>query len=183
MQKEYCHICEAGEQVFTEGECTFIYEKAFRDSVIRMKFENRREYLDFYAASMALRHRAFLERIRPEAVIPIPMHKQKKKERGYDQCLLLARRFCRLTGIPMRGDVLVRNRATKPQKGLNRQERRANLQGAFSCACKDFTGNCVLLLDDIFTTGSTVNEAAGVLREAGVEKVYFIALCTERDSG
>ena len=180
-EQEYCIGCQCTEHAFIRGECTFVYEKAFRQSVLRMKFRNRRDYLDFYAAAMAFRHTGFLCRIRPGVLLPVPMYPAKRARRGYDQCRLLARKLSALIHVPVQDDNLIRVRDTMPQKGLNREERRENLKDAFALKNPDILSEPVLLLDDIYTTGSTLDEIAKVLRENGFEEIYFLALCTEEE--
>ena len=79
-EQEYCPDCETGRHHFTEGRSIFLYEKEFRHSVHRMKFENKREYLDFYAWAMARAGKDFMDRIRPAVLMPVPMHPGKRRE-------------------------------------------------------------------------------------------------------
>ena len=183
QEQEYCSGCVRESHTFIRGECTFRYEKALRRAVLSMKFKNRRDYLDFFAAAMAYRHEAFLRAVRPAVIVPVPMHPKKKAARGYDQCELLARRLGRLTGIPVCARSLVRVKYTTPQKGLGREERRQNLTNAFAVKDPGPLGSPVLLLDDIYTTGSTLDAAGQTLREAGFPEIYFLALCTGEDTG
>ena len=176
-EDEYCPECLRIHHIYDAGECTFRYEKKLRSSVLRMKFHNHRDYLPFYAEEMAASHRTFLALTQPQVILPVPMNKKKRKERGFDQCALLGKYLSGLTGIPVRCDLLVRTRYTRAQKGLNPRERKANLAGAFSVPHPEALPERVLLLDDIYTTGSTVDEAARTLKTAGVRQVYYLAVC------
>jgi ComF family protein len=106
----------------------------------------------------------------PPLVLPIPMHAAKQKQRGFNQAELLARAFCDATGLTLMKNGLVRQRATAPQYGLGVHERQQNLAGAFELgkAWQHRRRQPVLLLDDIYTTGTTVQMAAMVLRRHGI---------------
>lgn len=105
-------------------------------------------------------------------VVPIPLHADKWRERGFNQALLIAQGFCRQTQLPLRGEGLVRHRFTTPQFGLTDQERQHNLAGAFAIGSdlriKGQAKPQVLLLDDIFTTGATIAAATQILKQAGI---------------
>jgi ComF family protein len=104
-------------------------------------------------------------------VVPIPLHAEKLKKRGFNQSLLIAQGFCHQTTLPLLAEGLVRLRPTSPQFGLTEQQRQENLAGAFALG-SDWAGGGrrrqVLLLDDIFTTGATIASASQVLSAAGI---------------
>ena len=175
--EEYCPQCRKGIWHFDEGRCALRYEGALRDALLDMKFRNHREYIPFFAAAMAKRNRDFLERRKFDMIVPVPLHPRKKAERGFDQCALIGRELSAQTGIPLRCDILKRVRYTNPQKTLNARERSINLEGAF--ALNEGTlppGARVLLIDDILTTGATLNECSRVLKKGGAGEVGFLAL-------
>ena len=176
-RREKCGACEREKIWYDKGAGTFLYTGDIQRSILRMKFHNRRDHLDFYAAALVHAHGRFLQQIHADGIVPVPMHRRKKKERGFDQCDLLARRLADLTGLPVLDGVLERVRYTRPQKGLHAAERRANLHNAFAVRDLPADIRCVILLDDIFTTGATLNEAARTLRMAGAEHVYVLTVC------
>lgn len=176
-EQEYCPDCERGGHEFIRGRSVFLYEKGMRKSVHRMKFQNRREYLDFYAEEMARAGGDFIRQVSPRVLVPIPMHPRKRRERGFDQSRLLAEKLGELTGIPVERGV-IRNRYTLPQKQLDARERKANLRGAFSLREGVRLQEPVLLIDDIYTTGATVDEVCRTLHGAGITRIYFLGLCT-----
>ncbi|MDR1349505.1 MAG: ComF family protein [Zoogloeaceae bacterium] len=98
-----------------------------------------------------------------DCVIPLPLHPERLKERGYNQALEIARHCARARCLPLDASSLSKCRATPPQSGLSLKARRKNLKGAFSCA-RDFSGQRILLIDDVLTTGATANEAARILK-------------------
>lgn len=111
------------------------------------------------------------------AVVPVPLHARKLRQRGFNQSELIAREALKLrTGsgrLSMGAGVLERERETQSQTGLTRHQRRENIRGAFVVVRPDqISGREVLLVDDVFTTGTTVSECARVLRRAGASKVY-----------
>ena len=179
-ERELCADCETSGHRFDEGRAVFLYEKGIRLSVNRMKFLNRREYLPFYGTCL---FRLFLEMQpfwRAECLVPVPMHPKKRAKRGYDQAVLLARSLSRLNHLPVREDLLVRTRLTESSKKLGKTERRKNLRGVFRVSPETIVPESVILIDDIFTTGATMDEAAFALRKAGTAHVYFLTLCIGR---
>ena len=108
-------------------------------------------------------------------LVPVPLHIERQRERGYNQSVLLAQALSRRLGYAVNTTALVRERHTKPQVGLNEGERRQNLLGAFRCAQR-LDGARVLLIDDVCTTGSTMVECAAALRDAGAETIWGLTL-------
>jgi ComF family protein len=113
----------------------------------------------------------------PDLVVPVPLATERLAERGYNQAWELARRVARRVGRPATAMALQRPLARAPQAGLGRQERRRNLQGAFSVPdASRVAGLRVALVDDVLTTGATVAEATQALRAAGARAVQVWAL-------
>jgi ComF family protein len=111
-----------------------------------------------------------------DAIVPVPLHSKRLREREFNQAALLAGQLSRATGIPMR-EVLVRSRYTGTQTALDRAERRQNLRNAFSLRKNvDVTDQNLLLIDDVLTTGSTLDACAAVLLEQGAESVRALTL-------
>jgi ComF family protein len=112
-----------------------------------------------------------------DLVVPVPLHPRRQRQRGFNQAWLLARRAARRLGLPAEGDWLRRIRFTPPQVGLVRAEREANVRGAFSLAPRaNFAGRRVILVDDVLTTGATVDACARVLKKAGAEAVTVVTV-------
>lgn len=108
---------------------------------------------------------------RPDALIPLPLHRARLRSRGYDQALELARPLARALRIPMLDGVLARTRATAPQSLLDADARRRNLRGAFALRPGANLPGHVVLIDDVMTTGATLEAAAKVLRRAGATRI------------
>lgn len=112
-----------------------------------------------------------------DIVMPVPLHKKRLRERGFNQALLLAQGISKQNGLTLSFDNLTRTRHTKPQVELSGKDRIANVAGAFSlrkpCLLLD---KSVLLIDDVFTTGATLNECSRVLKDAGASRVMALTL-------
>lgn len=172
---EFCADCQKKEHRFLRGRALYEYESA-APAIYRFKYGGRREYADFFGEQTAEYLGGFIRDVKPDALIPIPLHRRRKIERGYNQAQLLAERVGGYLGLPVRSDILVRRKNTSPLKYQNPEERQNNLKKAFNITQNDVKLKRVLLVDDIYTTGSTMDEVAGTLREVGVEDVFFIAL-------
>jgi ComF family protein len=113
----------------------------------------------------------------PAALVPVPLHRSRLRVREFDQALALAQHLSQGVGIPLQADVLIRHRPTRSQVGLSAAERRRNIRGAFTVhkpqACAD---QALLLIDDVYTTGATVQECARLLRQAGARRVDVYTL-------
>lgn len=113
-------------------------------------------------------------------VLPLPLEKSRLKWRGFNQSEELARYFCQNFNLEMRNDVLIKVKKTKFQVNLDEKERRENIKGAFLVENKStIEGRKILLIDDIYTTGSTLEEAAKILKESGAKEVWGLVLARE----
>jgi len=112
-----------------------------------------------------------------DLIIPIPLTRKRLLERGFNQSLLLAKELGIRTGLKVKGDILIKVKETPPQTSLGSKERRSNLKGAFFLKEPSLVfGKRVLLVDDVFTTGSTLREAFYVLKQAGAKTVMAVTL-------
>jgi len=115
-----------------------------------------------------------------EIIVPVPLHVDRLRERGYNQAALLAREFGRSTGLPISENSLVRVRATRPQVELSVQERKENVCDAFRCSSAELKDRRVLLIDDVCTTGATLEACSIALRQADVRSVWALTLARAR---
>lgn len=159
-----------------EAWALFPYEGVVKELLHRVKFGGRRDLLSLFLPEIKeLFHR------RPglscyEAIVPIPQDTRRRLEREFNQSDLLAREVGGILG-KVRETSLLKKRATPPQRLLGREERRLNIERAFSIPRPDrATGRSFLLIDDIFTTGATLEEAARLLKESGAERVGAFVL-------
>lgn len=148
------------------------YQRHLKQAIATLKYKDNRHLA--YPLGKALGERwqeVPLSRHKSPWVVPIPLHADKQQERGFNQAELLAHAFCQKTGLQLATQGLVRQRATVPQFGLGVEERAHNLTGAFALGPsfqRRRPTQPVLLLDDIYTTGTTVRTAAAVLRRQGI---------------
>ena len=108
-------------------------------------------------------------------IVPVPLHSRRKRKRGFNQAEIVAKVLSENTGIAMDAGAVKRIKATSPQKELGDKGRKRNIRGAFAVQ-KNVKGENIVLIDDIYTTGSTLDEAARVLKKAGAENVYFLTV-------
>lgn len=174
--REYCSDCVKKRHEFCQGRAVFCYQGQVRGILYRYKYSNRRDYTEFLASEAARIYGGWAGRLGIDAVVPVPLSKKRKRLRGYNQAEVFARRFCALAGLPFHAQLLARIRDTAPQKQLSAQERKNNLKNAFKIVGNVVNLNKVLLVDDIYTTGSTMDAAALALKQAGVKEVYFLCI-------
>lgn len=136
--------------------------------LVRFKFH---QDLPSGALLSQLMAEAFVGAPRPDAIVPLPLHDGRLRRRGYDQALELARPLASVLDLPLRADVLRRIRATPPQSERGAAARRRNVRGAFAVPSGVSPPGHVVLVDDVMTTGATLEAAAGALHRAGVRRV------------
>lgn len=174
-EAQYCPECRERERTYVRGRALYEYASA-APSIYRFKYGNRREYGAYFGEEMAEELGSFIRKVEPDGLIPIPLHWKRLRSRGYNQAQILAEEIGRLLQIPVYSKLLKRGRNTVPMKKLNGAERQNNLKRAFNVAGNDVKLKRVIIVDDIYTTGTTIEEAARVLKKAGVEEVYFVTL-------
>ncbi len=175
-REEYCGDCKKQKHAFCQGKAVFVYQGAVKKMMYRYKYGNRRDYTEFFAAEAAKRYGDWARQRAITLVMPIPLSKKKKRRRGYNQAELFARRFARLCSLPCDTKALARVRDTTPQKQLSVRGRKNNLKNAFKIDEDVVKSKRILLIDDIYTTGSTMDAAASVLKRAGAQEVYFLCV-------
>ena len=178
---EYCKDCMRYSHSFDKGMAVFTYNDVMRRSIVMFKYHNRREYAKFYAEEMYEHCRHFIKSAKPDVIIPIPVHRLKKRQRGFNQAELVAKELGKLLKIPVDTDYLIRIEKTTPQKELNRQKRKENLKKAFAVKKGEKAYQKVLVIDDIYTTGATIDAISEILRENQSKNVFFLSICVGRN--
>lgn len=173
---EFCLDCKRHKFSYDCGFAAFLYSGKMKDSLMRFKYGGRQEYRRFYGEMLNLFAAEKVKRWAPEVLIPVPVHPGKLRKRGYNQAEVLALELGKLWNIPVDSQYMKRIKKTKAQKNLDDKERRKNLRQAFAVA-GDEDYRRVLIVDDIYTTGSTVDALAKLLKEKGVEEVWFVTVC------
>lgn len=179
-RREYCADCTRKRHSYTRGRAVYVYEGAVKTSLYRFKYGGRREYAACYARQAAESYGAWIRELKPEALVPVPLHPRRRRKRGYNQAELFARELGERLGLPVYSRLVRRRVDTRPQKELNDVQRKKNLKNAFTIPENIVQLKKVLLVDDIYTTGSTVDAVAEALRAAGVEQVYVLCISIGR---
>lgn len=198
--EELCADCKRQKRAFDKGIPLLIHNDDSRKIIYDMKYGGIKDNADFLGREIALKSGSAILSMNIDAMIPVPLHKKREFERGFNQAELLARKiYENLIDIyghspDIDSTLLIRQGKTKRQKNLNHKERAENVKGKFSINpdgiyIRDNSGNIiydaegipyykdyynVLLIDDIFTSGATLNECAATLKQAGVKEVCFL---------
>ena len=172
-----CSWCAKMPPAFDGISAGYLMEGAVREMVYGLKYRNLRasapELGRLMAASLVSSPDS------ADVFIPVPLHKRRERERGYNQSELLAREVSKRTGVPVDARALRRTRDTAPQVSMvGHEERRLNTEGAFQCTA-DVRGKRILLIDDVVTTGSTMSACAMPLKAAGAATVWGLALARQ----
>lgn len=182
IEDEYCSDCRINSKLFQQGRSLWPHKNEVKNSIYKFKYKNKRIYAEKYAELLIEENIQVLENWKPEALVAIPVHPTRKRIRGYNQSQVLAialqKEIDRKLGvnIPILTDCLCRIKETTYQKKLDNKQRRKNLQGAFHLSKNVVLPKSILIVDDIYTTGATVQEVSKVLMAAGVENVFFLTI-------
>lgn len=178
-EREYCDDCRKREHAFIQGSAVFDYGSV-ADAMYRFKNQGRREYAEFFGKELYRTKKEWLRMLRPDGLVPVPIHKSRMRKRGYNQAGELAKQLSRYTGVPVYDRWIERVSDTKPLKELNAQERQNNLKRAFKMVQNDVKLNTIVIIDDIYTTGSTIDAMAQTIRESMDCRVYYLAVAIGR---
>ena len=178
---EFCYDCERKNHHYSKGFALWLYNKELKKSLIEFKYHNRKEYGVFYVEELIKKYRDEIIEIAPDILVPVPIHRHKQNQRGYNQADILAKEIGKRLNIAVLSNLLKRDKYTLPQKQLNDKERLKNLEKAFSfCEDEELKWNKeirrVLLVDDIYTTGSTIEACTNILLKNGIKEVYFVSI-------
>lgn len=170
-----CGRCSAYPPAYDRCRAAFAYDIASRALVLHFKHGGQTEGLSMFAAQMARAGRRLLGGA--DGFMPVPLHFRRRIERRYNQSTLLARALSRHTKLPLLTDELMRRRATPSQGGQTAAGRRKNVSGAFALRPKaNVKGKHIILVDDVMTTGATLEACARTLRHGGAAKVDALVL-------
>jgi len=178
QEGERCGHCPYGTLHFDKARSALDYnDDRVRNMIHAFKFEYFQHldiHLTKYLLDIYLKH--FMDDT-IDAIVPVPLHKMRLREREFNQSESLARHLSKASGIGLRNDLIVRTRKTKPQTSLNPKQRLKNIQGAFSVIDKtSVKGLSILVVDDVMTTGCTINEVCRTLKQSGAKQVFALSL-------
>ena len=170
-----CGYCLQHSWRFTTARSVIQYQGVLTSAIQSFKYgENRSVLSTFVGLKESLPH--LRDMVVPDLILPVPLHPERLRQRGFNQALVLAKAFFPDQQAKIHSSALVRSRRTRPQTGLSGTARRKNIKGAFAVVHDMVAGRKVLLIDDVFTTGTTVNECARVLCKAGAREVHALTL-------
>jgi ComF family protein len=156
----------------------FRFEGVIRTAIHQFKYSN----LKLLAGTLSsLLHNYITENPIPfDVLVPVPLHPQRLRERGYNQSFLLARNLGKLAGLPVEENGLSRTRRAMSQaRSLSVEERRRNVQGAFACNNERMRDRKILLIDDVSTSGATLDACASALKAGGAASVWGLTIARE----
>lgn len=169
-----CSSCENRRPAFSEAWSLYAYLPPLQEAICLLKYKGKVGLVEWLAELMLKR---FPESLDVDLIIPVPLHPTRLREREFNQSLFLAERLSRRRHIPLSYTNLVRVVHTEPQTTFSRRMRLKNLRKAFLVRNPDeVRGKRVLLVDDVYTTGTTVNECAKALRKSGSGPVFVVTL-------
>ena len=172
-----CGACLLTPPTYDRARAVGLYQGVLRELIHAMKYHRIYGLIRPLGDLLQQHFATHWGERRPQALVPVPLHRHKLRQREFDQALALASHISQGLGIPLWADVLIRHRPTLSQVGLSATERRRNIRGAFTVqkphCCAD---TMLLIIDDVYTTGATVQECAHLLRQAGATRVDVYTL-------
>ncbi|KPJ58015.1 MAG: hypothetical protein AMJ42_04085 [Deltaproteobacteria bacterium DG_8] len=172
-----CGDCLTKKRYFNRARAVGYYDGILRKAIHLLKYKLNNNLAFPLGNLMVNRMQSFLSGAPYQLIIPVPLHPKRLRERGFNQALSLARFISKKYNIPLDVYTLARRRQTKPQVGLSKQERKDNVRGAFLLLKSDkVIDKDILLVDDVYTSGNTVEECSKVLMKAGADRVDVLTL-------
>jgi len=172
---QLCHMCQKSPLRVSPIRSAFLFEGHIRDAIHALKYRGAKEIARTLSVRMATAwHNYAME---SDGIIPVPLHPNREMKRGYNQAVVIARALTREVHIPVIEGALVRKRNTASQTKLNQQERRKNVDDAFSCVdTTHIIGKRITLVDDVATTGATLDACAAALLASGAVSINAFTL-------
>lgn len=173
-------VIRSKNNYFEELISIFKYEGLIREKIIQYKFQDK-SYIYNTFAKIILKNEKVCGLLKKyDIIIPVPIHRKRKLQRGYNQTQLIAKEIAKNIDIELCDDALIKTKNTIAQSKLNKNKRKQNLKGAFRVLdLEKIQGKNILLFDDIFTTGSTVNECSKILKKAGTKTVGVLTIAKD----
>jgi ComF family protein len=175
-----CFDCAKEDHMYVEGGSLWVYEGLVKQAIYDYKYKGKKEYGVLFAKEV-VRYYNETKEWSVDMVIPVPLYKKRLKERGFNQAEVIASILSKELGLkPSSDKALRRLKPTIPQKDLSDTDRRMNVHNAFCADGSWVKGQRILLIDDIYTTGSTINACTKALLEVGAKEVYYMAIAIGR---
>ena len=179
-EADRCYDCQKQQHYFKMNRSVMVYDAGVKKMLYELKYNHRKEVAAFLGKEMARELKDYIWGLKIQGIVPIPLHGSKKRERGYNQAELIAAAMGKETGIRVYGNYLIRSEDTRPQKELNDMERKNNVKNAFHMGQNEVQLKRIMLVDDIYTTGATLDAATRALQKKGEVEVYGVTTCIGR---
>lgn len=167
---------------FIEHSYFFKYENLIRSQIIAIKFQEKPYIYKTIAYFLKNMEKSFENLKKYDIIVIVPISKQRKRERGYNQSELVAKEISKIIKVPIQQKVLYKIKNTVPQSSLNKKQREENAKGAYEARnASKLDNKKILIIDDIYTTGNTVNECANILIKNGIKKSNIGVLTIAKD--
>ena len=177
---KYCLTCKNNKRYFKFARSLLIYENKVASAIKKFKYENKKfigKYLAKFMAETFYKYEKDFGEI--DYLIAVPLYPSKQKERGFNQSEILADELSKIINIPVLKNNLVRIKNTQTQTKLSYKERQENLENAFKVLnWREIKNKRVILIDDVLTTGSTINHCSMVLKNSGAKEIFVITAAT-----
>ena len=172
-----CRLCRSGFFSFERARSYGVYDDALAKAVVLLKYEGVKPLGEWFAAQLAETLLREGTEWKPDLVIPVPLHADRLRERGYNQADLIAKPLAKSLGVPFGSYLLVRTRPRPPQLVLSRTERWSSVRGAYAIRAGTRVDKLrILLIDDVLTTGATLDACSRALKKAGAEAVFGLTV-------
>lgn len=172
-----CHECLTRTPFYNKAGAPYLYEGTLMEAIHQFKYSGKTHLAKPLGSHLSAFAAKWLGPVRNPLVMPVPLHPKRLRQRGFNQSLLLARPVAALLDAEIDFLTLRRTKQTQPQTGLKSDERRKNVRKAFKVIDKGIVkSRTVILVDDVATTGSTLNECARVLKRSGAGEVFCVVL-------
>lgn len=174
-KKEFCN-CASKPKFFFRATAPFVYKKSVKNALLYLKNKKAERLAEYFAEEMVKDFDRKFPEVKADAVIPVPLHKSKYKLRGFNQSELIAKKIAEIKGIPLISTALIQADKTDSQHNLKYKLRYDNVKGVYRASGIPIDCQTVILIDDIMTSGATLNECSKMLRLEGVFKIYCLTV-------
>lgn len=167
---------------YVEHHYFFKYKDIIRSQILALKFHEKPYVYRTIAEFLRKNEKCFENLKKYDIIIIVPISKKRRKERGYNQSQIITKEISKILDIPIKHNILYKTTNTVPQSSLNKKQREENAKGVYKAkSCQKIINKKILLIDDIYTTGSTVNECAKVLVQNGIDRKQIGVLTIAKD--
>lgn len=180
-EADFCLTCQEHAREFDFSRSCVVYNDIAKDIVRGIKFGHKKYFGKYLAAYITDRYDKDFSSVSIDCIIPVPLTRKRRKERGYNQSEVIAKHLAEEREIPMDASLVVKIKDNKEQAKLTGKEREQNVLGVYELSRKDdVKGKTFLIIDDVMTTGSTLSEIAGVLKKAKAKEVFGLTFASTR---